>query len=317
VTAGTPGTPPTPARLRLRGRELALRPGRPLVMGIVNANPDSFSDAVRHTTLDAQVELALALVAQGADLIDVGGESGVTYTGVTAAEVERERVVPLVARLVAEGVCVSVDTWKPLVADAALDAGAHVLNDVSGLRDVGLADAAARTGASLVVMHTRAAPKQEHFADYGGDVMADVVAFVQERCAVARSRGVTDEQLIVDPGPDFAKTPAESVATLRDADRLAALGHPWLAAVSRKYFLAAITGRAPAQRLAGTLAAVGHAAEHGAAIVRVHDVAATVDFLAVAEVLAGRAEVADVDPDDDALKWIRAGTTSDDPPPRA
>ncbi|MDX6729440.1 MAG: dihydropteroate synthase [Baekduia sp.] len=309
----TAPTPPTPARLRLRDRELALRPGRPLVMGIVNANPDSFSDAVRHTTLDAQVELALALVAQGADLIDVGGESGVTYTGVTAAEVERDRVVPLVARLVAEGVCVSVDTWKPLVADAALDAGAHVLNDVSGLRDVGLADAAARTGASLVVMHTRAAPKQEHFADYGGDVVADIVAFVQERCAVARSRGVTDQQLIVDPGPDFAKTPAESVAAMRAVDRLAALGRPWLAAVSRKYFLAAITGRPPAERLAGTLAAVGHAAEHGAAIVRVHDVAATVDFLAVAEVLAGRAAVGDVDPDDDALKWIRAPATPDAP----
>ncbi|MDX6686020.1 MAG: dihydropteroate synthase [Baekduia sp.] len=313
----TSPTPPTPARLRLRDRELTLRPGRPLVMGIVNANPDSFSDTVRHTTRDAQVELALALVAQGADLIDVGGESGVTYTGVTAAEVERDRVVPLVTRLVAEGVCVSVDTWKPLVAAAALDAGAHVLNDVSGLRDVGLADAAARTGASLVVMHTRAAPKQVHFADYGGDVVADIVAFVQERCAVARSRGVTDEQLIVDPGPDFAKTPAESVAALRAVDRLAALGHPWLAAVSRKYFLAAITGRPPAERLGGTLAAVGHAAERGAAIVRVHDVAATVDFLAAAEVLAGRAEVGDVDPDDDALKWIRAPTTPDAPGPRA
>jgi dihydropteroate synthase len=117
-------TPTTPARLTLRDRSFDLRPGRPLVMGIVNANPDSFSDAVRHTTLEAQVALALALVAQGADLIDVGGESGVTYTDVTAAEVERGRVVPLVERLVAEGVCVSVDTWKAEVAGAALDAGA-------------------------------------------------------------------------------------------------------------------------------------------------------------------------------------------------
>jgi dihydropteroate synthase len=280
-------------------------------MGIVNANPDSFSDAVRTTTLDAQVELALALVADGADLIDVGGESGVTYTGVTDDAVEAERVVPLVQRLVAEGVCVSVDTWKPAVAQAALAAGAHLLNDVSGLRDPALADAAARTGASLVVMHTRAAPKEEHFADYGGDVVGDVVAFVQERCALARSRGLTDDQLIVDPGPDFAKSPAESVAALRAIDRLAALGHPWLAAVSRKYFLAAITGRPPAERLAGTLAAVGHAADHGAAVVRVHDVAATVDFLAVREVLHGGAEVGEVDPGDDALKWIRAETPPD------
>jgi dihydropteroate synthase len=301
-------TPPTPARLTLRDRTFALRPGRPLVMGIVHANPDSFSDAVRHSTLDAQVALAVALTEDGADLIDVGGESGVTYTGVTAAEVERQRVVPLVERLVAEGIVVSVDTWKPEVAAAALDAGAHVLNDVSGLRDPALADAAARTGAALVVMHTRAAPKTEHFADYGGDVVGDVVSFVGERCALALERGVRAEQLIVDPGPDFAKSPAESVETLRAIDRLAALGHPWLAAVSRKYFLAAITGRPPAQRLAGTLAAVGFAAQHGAAIVRVHDVAEAVDYLAVREVLEGRAEVGAVDADDDALKWIRAQT---------
>jgi dihydropteroate synthase len=296
-------------RLTLRDRAFDLRPGRPLVMGIVNANPDSFSDAVRTTTLDAQVALALQLTEDGADLIDVGGESGVTYTGVTAAEVERERVVPLVARLVAEGLTVSVDTWKPEVADAALDAGAHVLNDVSGLRDPALADAAARTGAALVVMHTRAAPKEEHFADYGGDVVSDVESFVSERCAVAGAHGVRPEQLIVDPGPDFAKSPAESVATLRAIDRLAALGHPWLAAVSRKYFLAAITGRAPADRLAGTLAAVGYAADHGAAIVRVHDVAATVDYLSVREVLAGGAEVGSFDATDDGLKWIRAQTS--------
>jgi dihydropteroate synthase len=298
----------TPARLTLRDRAFDLRPGRPLVMGIVNANPDSFSDAVRTTTLDAQVELAHRLVEDGADLIDVGGESGVTYTGATAAEIERERVVPLVERLVADGVVVSVDTWKPLVADAALDAGAHVLNDVSGLRDPALADAAARTGASLVVMHTRAAPKEEHFADYGGDVVSDVVSFVDERCALALERGVRPEQLIVDPGPDFAKSPAESVEALRAVDRLAALGHPWLAAVSRKYFLAAITHRPPAERLAGTLAAVGFAADHGAAIVRVHDVAATVDFLSVRTVLSGDAEIGAFDAEDDALKWIRART---------
>jgi dihydropteroate synthase len=215
-------------------------------------------------------------------------------------------VVPLVARLVAEGVVVSVDTWKPAVADAALDAGAHLLNDVSGLRDPALADAAARTGASLVVMHTRAEPKQERFADYEGDVVADVVRFVAERCAIARERGVADEQLIVDPGPDFAKTPAESIATLRAIGELRALGHPWLAAVSRKYFLAAVTGRPPAERLAGTLAAVGFAAREGAAIVRVHDVAAAADYLAVRAVLEGDAEPGEIDPDDDALKWIRA-----------
>jgi dihydropteroate synthase len=299
------------SRLVLGDRVVDLQPGRPLIMGIVNANPDSFSDAVRYATLEAQVEHALALVDEGADLIDVGGESGVTYTDITAETVEIERVVPLVARLVAEGVTVSVDTWKPGVAEAALDAGAHVLNDVSGLREPALADAVARAGASLVVMHTRAAPKQEHFADYGGDVVGDVVTFVRERCATAVARGVAPQRLIVDPGPDFAKTPAESIACLRAIDELRALGHPWLAAVSRKYFLAAVTGRPPAERLAGTLAAVGFAADHGAAIVRVHDVAAVADFLAVRAVLRGEAEVGDVDPCDDALKWIRAPTPGD------
>jgi dihydropteroate synthase len=303
----------TATTLTLRDRAFALRPGRPLVMGIVNANPDSFSDVVRTTTLEAQVALAHRLVADGADVIDVGGESGVTYTGVTDEATERDRVVPLVRALVAEGLCVSVDTWKAGVADAALEAGAHVLNDVSGLRDPALADAAARTGASLVVMHTRAAPKQEHFADYGGDVVGDVVSFVAQRCALAVDRGVDPARLIVDPGPDFAKSPAESVAALRAIDELRALGHPWLAAVSRKYFLGAITGRPPAERLAGTLAAVGFAADRGAAIVRVHDVAATADFLATRAVLAGEAEVGEVDPDDDALKWIRAQTPGDAP----
>jgi dihydropteroate synthase len=135
---------------------------------------------------------------------------------------------------------------------------------------------------------------------------------VVERCELARSRGVRPEQLIVDPGPDFAKSPAESVEALRAIDRLAALGHPWLAAVSRKYFLAAVTGRPPAERLAGTLAAVGYAADRGAAIVRVHDVAETVDFLAVREVLHGGAEIGTFDAEDDALKWIRAQTPSAD-----
>ena len=277
----------TAPALRLRDHTLAPAPGRPLVMGIVNAGPDSFSDAVRLTTLEGQVAHARRLVAEGADIVDVGGESGVTYTPATAADVEIARVVPLVERLAGEGVAVSVDTWKPAVAAAALDAGAEMINDTSGLADVALAELCAGTGAALVVMHTRAAPKQERFADYGGDVAGDVVAFLRERCEAARAAGVADEQLVLDPGPDFAKTPAETVAVLRAIDRVAALGLPLLLAVSRKYFLGAITGRPPAARLGGTLAAVGWAADAGAAIVRVHDVAETVDFLRVRRVLSG------------------------------
>ncbi len=282
---------------------------RPLLMGIVNANPDSFSDKVRLTTLDAQVERALQLVADGADIIDIGGESGVTYTGVTAAEEEIARVVPLIERVAAEGVTVSVDTWKPEVAAAALAAGATILNDVSGLRDERLADLAAEHGAHLVVMHTRAQPKVEHFQDYGGDVRGDVRAFLAEKVAIARARGVPDDRLILDPGPDFAKTPAETVESLRDIDALAAEfpDQPWLLALSRKYFVGAITNRPPGERLAGTLGAVAWAARlPHPTILRVHDVREVADFLAVQAVLHGDVPMPDFDGDDDALKWIRA-----------
>jgi len=291
--------------LRLRERTVAVEPGRPLIMGIVNAGEDSFSDAVRLDTLERQVQRGLELAADGADLIDVGAESGVTYSPAVPADEEAARVVPLVERLAAEGVSVSVDTWKPEVARAALDAGAVMLNDVSGLRDPALADLAARTGAALVLMHTRADPKREAFPDYE-DVAADVEAFLRERVALARAHGVDDEQLVLDPGPDFAKTPKQTVAVLRDVDRLHALGRPLLLALSRKYFLGAITGRPPAERLAGTLAAAAWAVDAGAAILRVHDVAAVRDALAVKAVLEGRAEVPAFNAGDEELKWIRA-----------
>jgi dihydropteroate synthase len=276
--------------LRLGERSFELERGRPLVMGIVNASPESFSDGGRWATLDDQVARALELVGEGADVIDVGGESGVTGVPAVAAEEEARRVVPLVERLAAEGVLVSVDTWKPSVARAALAAGAAMINDVSGLRDPALADACAEADAALVVMHTRAEPKVKAFPDYD-DVVADVVEFVRERVALARERGVAEERIVVDPGPDFAKTPAETVAVLRALETLGELGRPILLAVSRKDFVGALTGRAPRDRSAGTLAAVGAGVDAGAAIVRVHEVAATVDFLTVRAALAGVSEV--------------------------
>jgi dihydropteroate synthase len=291
--------------LRLGERTIAVEPGRPLIMGIVNAGPDSFSDAVRLETLDTQLRQALALVADGADLVDVGGESGVTYTAATSPEEEAARVVPLVERLVGEGVAVSVDTWKPAVAQAVLDAGAVMLNDVSGLADPALADLAAQTGAALVLMHTRAEPKQEAFPDYGGDGAGDVEAFLRDRIEVALGRGVAAEQIVLDPGPDFAKTPVQTVEVLRAIERLHTLRRPLLLAISRKYFVGAITGRPPAERLPGTIAAALWAARAGAAILRVHDVAAVRDALAVADVLDGRIEVPAFDAHDEELKWIR------------
>jgi dihydropteroate synthase len=276
--------------LRLGDSRFEIEHGKPLVMGIVNASPESFSDGGRWATPDAQVERALELVAQGADLIDVGGESGVTGVAPVAADEEARRVVPLVERLAAEGVLVSVDTWKPEVARLSLAAGAVLINDVSGLRDPGMADACAEVGAALVVMHTRAAPKVKEFPGYD-DVLGDVVEFVRERVDVALERGVEAGRIVVDPGPDFAKTPAQTVAVLRGLGRLAELGRPILLAVSRKDFVGALTNRPPRERSAGTLAAIGAGVDAGAAIVRVHDVAATVDYLAVRAALRGEVDV--------------------------
>jgi dihydropteroate synthase len=290
--------------LRALGRDHAL--GRePWLMGIVNATPDSFSDGGRHPTLEARVALAHELAGAGARVLDVGGESGVTNRPAIAPAEEIQRVVPLIARICAElDVLVSVDTYKPAVADAAIAAGAAIVNDVSGLRDPGLADVCARTGAALVVMHTAAPPKQRlQDPDLYGDVVGDVIAFLRERIELARARGVATEQLIVDPGPDFTKTPSQTIELLRGAARLHEFGRPVLMALSRKDFVGALTGRLPGERGAGTLAALAHGVELGAHIFRVHDVRAAADFLAVRSALRGEHEV----PRDlalaDELRW--------------
>ena len=288
------------------GRTLALGE-RPWLMGIVNATPDSFSDAGAYPDLDARVARAAQLLQGGADIIDAGGESGITMRPPVAVAQEIERVVPLVRRLTAQlGATVSVDTYKPAVAQAAIEAGAVIVNDVSGLRDPELAGVCARTGAALVLMHTRAAPKRRlQDPSLYDDVVADVLSFLAERMEVARGQGVADEQLILDPGPDFAKTPAQTIALLSRLKELHRLGRPLLLAVSRKDFVGAVTGRPPGERLAGTLAAIGHGVDAGAHILRVHDVAETADFLAVRAALSGAAAV---DPElalDDAIRHAR------------
>ena len=276
-------------RLRAGRHELELG-GPPLLMGVVNATPDSFSDGGAFRDLD---ERAAALVAAGAGALDIGGESAVGGRPPVAVEEELARVVPLVERVAAaHDVLVSVDTYKPEVAEAAIAAGAGMVNDVSGLRDPALAEVCARSGAALVLMHTRVAPKGTLLdPDAYEDVVADVAGFLAERMALARSAGVAEEQLVLDPGPDFAKTPAQTVAVLRRLDVLHALGRPLLLAVSRKDFLGAITGRGPRERGAATLAAVDAGVRAGASILRVHDVAAAADFLAVRAVLAGEREL--------------------------
>jgi dihydropteroate synthase len=268
----------------------------PLLMGIVNATPDSFSDPQGDKTLDALVARAHGLAEEGAAIVDVGGESGRTDRPVVPVEEEQARVVGLIERLAADGLRVSVDTWRAPVARAALGAGASMVNDVSGLSDVGVADACAEAGAQLVITHTRVPPKVKGFPDYG-DVVADVVELLSERAALAVEHGVGDERLIFDPGIDIGKTPAESIEVLRRLPEVAELGRPLLVAVSRKDFVGALTGRGPAARDAGTLAALGIAADAGARILRVHDVAGARDYLAVRSALSnGAARDLQLDP---------------------
>jgi dihydropteroate synthase len=274
--------------LRAGGRRMTLG-GAPLLMGIVNASPDSFSDAGELTDDAARVARARELAAAGAAIIDVGGESAFGGRPPVPAEEEISRVVPVIAAAARElDVLVAVDTYKPAVAEAAIAAGAHIVNDVSGLRDPQVAEICAGTGAALVLMHTRVEPKGT-LLDPGryDDVVEDVRAFLAERIATAEAAGLHPEQLLLDPGPDFAKTPAQTVAVLRGLDALHALGRPLLLPISRKDFLGAITGRPPRERGAATLAAVAWAADAGAHVVRVHDVQAAADFLAVRAVLQG------------------------------
>jgi dihydropteroate synthase len=274
----------------VRGRVVDL--AGPALMGIVNATPDSFSDGGIHPTTEARVGLALELVDEGAAIIDVGGQSGITGVPEVAVEDEIGRVVPVVTGIHAEipGVVISVDTYRPAVVEAALAAGAAMVNDVSGLLYPEVAQLCGTAGAGLVIMHTRARPKHKVLDPdlYDDDVTDDVVDFLSERIDAALARGMAPEGIVVDPGPDFAKTPAQTVEVLRGLDRVRALGRPVLLALSRKDFVGAITGRPPRARLGGTLAAVGALAGPGT-ILRVHDVAAVRDYLAVAAVLAGRA----------------------------
>jgi dihydropteroate synthase len=267
--------------------------GQIVLMGVLNATPDSFSDAPEERGMAGRVGRARALLEAGAQIIDIGGESNVSNRPAVNADEEIARVVPLVEHVAAlgDGV-VSVDTYKPAVAEAAIEAGAAIVNDISGLADPGLADVCARTGAALVIMHTRTAPKTKLLdPDRYDDVVADVIAFLGERIEIALSRGMRAEQIILDPGPDFAKTPSQTVQVLAHLEELHALGRPILLAISRKDALGALTGRGPRERLAGTLAALADGADRGAHVARVHDVREAADFLAVRAALRGEIEV--------------------------
>ena len=290
--------------LELPGGALQCSADRPLLMGILNCGLDSVADGRLLADTNARVARGRELRGQGAEIVDVGAISGRTDTAAPPEAQEIELVEPVVRVLANDGISVSVDTWRPAVVEAVLAAGAAIINDVSGLADPEVARLAARYGSGLVIMHTRAAPKERRFPDYE-DPVVDVLTFLSERIDTALELGVRAEQIIVDPGLDYAKTPGDSIEVLRRLDELQVFGRPVLLAVSRKYFLGMITGSPPEQRLPATLAAIQFGLGRGAAIVRVHDVAEVSEFLSVGLALASEEAVPMAgDPHDQGLMWI-------------
>lgn len=263
--------------LRLGPKRATLGPW-PWVMGIVNVTPDSFSDGGRYLDADDAVAHGHALVAEGADCLDVGGESTRPGAAPVDADTECARVGPVIAALARTvAVPLSIDTSKAAVAAAACAAGATCINDVTaGTGDPGLLDVAAGTGAALVLMHMQGTPGTMQRAPRYDDVVDEVRHYLQARCEAARRAGVQDAQLVIDPGLGFGKTPAHNLALLRHLDAIAALGRPVLIGPSRKSFIGAVLDAPVADRLAGTLAACVAGVLGGATIVRVHDVAPTV-----------------------------------------
>ena len=256
---------------------------RPAVMGILNITPDSFSDGGRFVDPAAALAHAERLLAEGADAIDVGGES--TRPGATpvAAEEEAARVVPVLAELARRhpDVPLSVDTSKAAVAAAALAAGAAVVNDVTAGRDPAMLPLLAERGAAVVLMHMRGEPRSMQVDTRYADVVAEVHAFLAARAAAALAAGIAPAQVLLDPGIGFGKDLAGNLRLLRGLADLAALGHPVVVGASRKSFIGALTGAAVDARLPGSLAALAAAAALPRLLVRVHDVAATVQFLTV------------------------------------
>jgi dihydropteroate synthase len=256
-----------------------LAKGRPLVMGVLNVTPDSFSDGGRFLGPAAAIAQAQRLAAEGADILDVGAESSRPYGNAVAVPLdeERARLAPILPVVVGLGIPVSIDTMKAAVAAWALKAGAMIVNDVWGLqRDPDMAHVVAGHDAPVIVMHNRDA------ADPTIDIVADVTAFFERSLAIAVRAGIPLERIVLDPGIGFGKTPEQSLSCIARLDAWRGFGLPLLVGASRKRFIHSIVASEPAERLGGSLAAHLLAVENGAAIIRVHDVAATVQALAVA-----------------------------------
>ena len=271
----------------------------PCVMGIVNVTPDSFSDGGQHADTDSAVAHGLLLAAEGAAILDVGGESTRPGSDPVAANDELARVVPVIERLAAASpALISVDTTKAVVAGAALDAGAVLVNDVTALRgDPAMAALVAERGCPLCLMHMLGEPRTMQDDPRYDDVVGEVVAFLEERLAFAVAAGVREEQILLDPGIGFGKTVRHNLLLLAHLDRIAALGRPIVLGASRKRFIGALLGAEPGERAVGTVATTVLGLARGAAIVRVHDVRPNVEALRVAQAIldADLADLADGD----------------------
>jgi len=253
--------------------------GRPLVMGVLNVTPDSFSDGGRFLDPAAAIAQAQRLAVEGADILDIGAESSRPYGNAVAVPLdeERARLAPILSAVVELGIPVSIDTMKATIAGWALESGAAIVNDVWGLqRDPDMAHVVAGHEAPIIVMHNRDA------ADPRIDIVADVTAFFERSLVIAARAGIALERIVLDPGIGFGKTPEQSLTCIARLDAWRGFGLPLLVGASRKRFIHSIVPSEPAERLGGSLAAHLLAIENGAAIIRVHDVAPTVQALAVA-----------------------------------
>ena len=250
-------------------------------MGIVNVTPDSFSDGGRFLATDQAVAHARQLVEEGADLLDIGGESTRPGAQAVSEEEEIQRVVPVIEALLALNVPLSVDTMKPGVMCAALTAGADLVNDVNALQAEGAMDAVANSQAAVCLMHMQGQPATMQQAPRYDDAVAEVEDYLLERASAAQAAGIAAERIVLDPGFGFGKTLDHNLALFRELPRLVSKGYPILAGVSRKSMLGTITGRPVEQRLHASVAAALLAAERGARILRVHDVAATCDAIKI------------------------------------
>ena len=288
--------------LDCNGRELVL--DRPRVMGIVNVTPDSFSDGGAHDTADAAFAHALRLLEEGADILDIGGESTRPGADEVPLEEELRRVVPLIERLSREtSAPISVDTSKPEVMRAAVGAGAGMLNDVYALRRDGALDTAAALGMPVVLMHMLGEPRSMQQAPRYDDVVGEVHRFLAERIFAAEMAGIAKKRIVIDPGFGFGKDTTHNLALLAQLGRFGDLGVPVLAGLSRKRTIGELTGRdIPRERVHGSVAAHLIAAQRGARLLRVHDVAATVDALKVWNAVASQPQ-ARQSPASPAILW--------------